>query len=200
MATEVPNLVRGRIYDDITQTIGNTPSDPSATSHEGLSGRGRGEAGEFQPALVGERSDRRGDDRRGRGRGADHQGYRDHRADQRQYGDCARLHLRCARISSDRDDAREHEPGASPSDQGIWSRDRLDACGGGDARSRPQGRRAGQEHAQCVHAPAIQEPGQPRDPSPHNGRGNLARHRRPDRHPGQRSGDRRHDHRLRRGP
>src|SRR5271169_2913104 len=25
MATEVPNLVRGRIYDDITQTIGNTP-------------------------------------------------------------------------------------------------------------------------------------------------------------------------------
>jgi cysteine synthase A len=25
MATEVPNVVRGRIYDDITQTIGNTP-------------------------------------------------------------------------------------------------------------------------------------------------------------------------------
>ena len=34
------------------------------------------------------------------------------------------------------------------------------------------------EHAARVHAPAVQEPGQPRDPSPDDGRGDLARHRR----------------------
>ena len=52
---------------------------------------------------------------------------------------------------------------------------------------------------QRVHAPAIQEPGQSRDPPPHDGRGDLARHRRQGRHPGQRRRHRRHDHRLRRG-
>ncbi len=56
-----------------------------------------------------------------------------------------------------------------------------------------------QEHAALVHAPAVQEPGQPRDPSPDDRRGDLARQRRQGRHPGQRRRHRRHDHRLRRG-
>ena len=46
-----------------------------------------------------------------------------------------------------------------------------------------QGRGARQEHAQLLHAPAVQEPGQPRDPPPDDGRGDLARHRRQGRHP-----------------
>ena len=52
---------------------------------------------------------------------------------------------------------------------------------------------------QRLHAPAVQEPGQPGDPSPDDGRGDLARHRRQGRHPGLRRRHRRHDHRLRRG-
>ena len=54
-------------------------------------------------------------------------------------------------------------------------------------------------HAQFVHAAAVQEPGQPGDPSPDHGRGNLERHRRQGRHPGLRRRHRRHHHRRQRG-
>ena len=88
-------------------------ADPAAAGDARLPGRRGRQAGEFQPALVGEGPHRRGDDRRGRGRGPDHQGHGDHRADQRQYGDRAGVHLRRPRLSAGRDHAREHEPGAS---------------------------------------------------------------------------------------
>ena len=51
---------------------------------------------------------------------------------------------------------------------------------------------------ELVHAAAVQEPGQPRDPSQDHGRGNLARHRRQGRHPRLGRRHRRHDHRRRR--
>ncbi len=69
MATTESSFGRGRIYDDITQTIGNTPLIRLRRVSERVSRRGGREAGELQPALVGQGSDRRGDDRRGRGRG-----------------------------------------------------------------------------------------------------------------------------------
>ena len=46
---------------------------------------------------------------------------------------------------------------------------------------------------------AVQEPRQSRDPPQDDGRGDLARHRRPGRHPRVRRRHRRHDHRRRRG-
>ena len=61
---------RGRIYDDITQTIGNTPLIRLRRVTEGCQADGRRQAGELQPALVGQGPHRRGDDRRGRGRRA----------------------------------------------------------------------------------------------------------------------------------
>ena len=61
---------RGRIYDDITQTIGNTPLIRLRRVTSGCQADGRRQAGELQPALVGQGPDRRGDDRRGRGRRA----------------------------------------------------------------------------------------------------------------------------------
>ena len=50
----------------------------------------------------------------------------------------------------------------------------LTSGGRGNARRGAQGRRTGQEHAQRLHAPAVQEPGQPRNPPPDHRRGNLA--------------------------
>ena len=41
---------------------------------------------------------------------------------------------------------------------------------------RAQGRGTGREESQLLHAAAVQEPGQPRDPPQDHGRGNLARH------------------------
>ena len=67
---------RGRIYDDITQTIGNTPLIRLRNVTAGCHGRRGREAGEFQSPLVGQGPDRRGNDRCGRGRRADHQGHR----------------------------------------------------------------------------------------------------------------------------
>ena len=200
MATAGTNSFRGRIYDDITQTIGNTPLIRLRRVTQRLSRRGGREAGELQPALVGEGPHRRGDDRRGRGRRQDQQRHGDRRADQRQYRDRTGVHLRGPGLSAGRDDAREHEPGAPPAAQGVRRRDRADPGGRGDARCGPQGRGDGEEHAARLHAPAVQEPRQSRDPSPHDRRGDLARHRRPDRHPGLRRRHRRHHHRLRRGP
>ena len=54
-------------------------------------------------------------------------------------------------------------------------------------------------HRQSVHAAAIQEPGQPGDPSQDHGRGNLGRHQGQGRYPRVRRRHRRHDHRRRRG-
>ena len=53
-------------------------------------------------------------------------------------------------------------------------------------------------HPRRRHAPAVQEPGQSRDPPPHHGRGDLERHRRHGRRLRRRRRHRRHDHR--RGP
>ena len=71
MSTAGTNSFRGRIYEDITQTIGNTPLIRLRRVDARLSGRRGREAGELQSALVGEGSHRRVDDRRGRGRGPD---------------------------------------------------------------------------------------------------------------------------------
>ena len=129
---------RGRIYDEITQCVGNTPLIRLRRVTEGCQADGRGEAGELQPALVGQGPDRRGDDRRGRGRRQDQARHPDRRADQRQHRHRPGLHLRRPRLPADGDDAREHEPGASAAAQGLRRRDRADARRRGDARRRPR--------------------------------------------------------------
>ena len=58
---------------------------------------------------------------------------------------------------------------------------------------------AARRRRRVLHAAAVQEPGEPRDPPPDDRRGDLARHRRPGRHPRRRRRHRRHDHRRRRG-
>ena len=60
-------------------------------------------------------------------------------------------------------------------------------------------RRGDRRRTRAPSCPAVREPRQPRDPPPHHGRGDLERHRRPDRHPRRRHRHRRHDHRRRAG-
>ena len=77
--------------------------------------------------------------------------------------------------------------------------DRADPRGRGDAGSRPSGRGTGEEHP---HAFMPQQFKNPANPEIHlrDGREVLARHRWQGGHPDQWSRDRRHHHRLRRGP
>ena len=125
---------------------------------------------------------------------------RHRRADQRQHRHRPGLHLRRPRLQADGHDAREHEPGAAHAAQGVRGRDRADARRRGHARGRsPRPRRSPTSTPKRVHAPAVQEPGQPRDPPQDDRRGDLARHRRQDRHPGRGRRHRRHDHRRGRG-
>ena len=70
---------------------------------------------------------------------------------------------------------------------------------GHDRRDRARPRSCSTSTPDCVHAAAVQEPGQPRDPPQDHRRGDLARHRRQGRHPRLRRRHRRHDHRRRRG-
>ena len=55
------------------------------------------------------------------------------------------------------------------------------------------------EQRKALHAAAVLQPGQPRDPPAHDRRGDLARHRRRGRRLRRRRRHRRHDHRRRAG-
>ena len=61
----------GRIFDDITQCIGNTPLGALAADRRGLRRHGGGQAGEHEPAVERQGPHRPGDDRRRRARRAD---------------------------------------------------------------------------------------------------------------------------------
>ena len=71
-----------------------------------------------------------------------------------------------------------------------------DALARRDERGRGA-RRADRRRPRRLHAAAVRQPGQPRDPPPHHRRGDLARPRRRGRLPGLRGRHRRHDHRRR---
>ena len=121
------------------------------------------------------------------------------RAHQRQHGHRAGLCLRGPRLQAPRHDAREHEPRAAADAQGARRGARAHAGRRGDARRRAARRGDQQVEHAVLHAAAVQESGQSRDPPAHDGRGDLGRHRRAGRHPRLRRGHRRHDHRLWRG-
>ena len=74
-----------RIFDDITRTIGNTPLVRLNRITAGALGQGGGQAGELQPALVGEGPHRRVHDRRGRARREDQARHDPARAHHRQH-------------------------------------------------------------------------------------------------------------------
>ena len=125
---------RGRIYDDITQCVGNTPlirlrrvvGDAKATVV--------GKLENFNPLWsvkdrIGVAMITAAEQRRQAQAGRHH-----HRADQRQHRHRPGLHGGGARLQAGRDHAGEHEPGTPPAAQGVRRRGRADAQGTGHER------------------------------------------------------------------
>ncbi len=116
------------------------------------------------------------------------------RAHQRQYGNRAGLRLRRQGLSAQSAHARIDVAGAAASAEVVRCEPDSDAGRRRDER-RHQTSRGNGEGPQVFHAPTIQEPGEPGDPFPHDGSGDLGRHQRQRRRPRLGSGDRRNDHR-----
>ena len=191
-----------KIADDITALIGGTPLVRLRGISERSGATDRRQARVLQPGRQRQGPHRPGDDRGGRGGGPHHAGQDDHRrADQRQHRHRAGLRGRGA--------------GATaciltmPETMSVERRNLLRGLGaelvltpgarGHEGRHR-QGRGAAPRDAGRLHAAAVREPGQPRGPPAHDGRGDLERHRRQGRHLRRRRRHRRHHHRRRRGP
>ena len=167
----------GRVFDDITQCIGNTPLVRLRRIAEGCVATVAGKLENMNPLWsVKDRIALAMID------AAEHEGahppeHRHHRADQRQHRHRAGLRLRRPRIQARSDHAREHEPRTAAAAEGPGRRDRVDAGRRRNARRRAQGRGTRGAKRQLLHAAAVQESGQSRDSSQDDGRGDLARHR-----------------------
>ena len=188
-----------RIGDEASAVVGGTPLVALRRLGAGLAGEVCAKLEYFNPGGLGQGPDRRRDDRRGRAR-RPHRARRsgDRRADQRQHRDRAGDGLRGARLRADPDAARGDEPRARQAAARLRGRGARDAV----ARRHDRGGRAGERDlraAQGLHAAAVRQPGQPGDPSPDHGRGDLERHRRRGRRLRRRRRHRRHDHRRRPG-
>ena len=190
---------RGRIYDDITQTIGNTPLIRLRRVTEGCRAEVVAKLENFNPLWS--VKDRIGvamiDAAEGEGKITKDTVIIEPTSGNTGIG----LAFTCA--------ARGYKLMVTMPESMSLERRRLLKAFGAEIVLTPaaegnagRGRKAEeivQNTPNCVHAPAVQEPGQPRDPPQDHRRGDLARHRRPGRHPRVRRGHGRHDHRLRRG-
>ena len=147
MSTAEAKSFRGRIYDDITQTIGNTPLIRLRRVTQGCQADVVAKLENFNPLWS--VKDRIGvamiDAAEAEGKITKDTVIIEPTSGNTGIG--AGVHLRGPRLPADGDDAREHEPGASPAAQGVRRRDRADARRRGDAGRGPQGRGAGEEHA-----------------------------------------------------
>ena len=181
--SHMPLKPQGRIFNDITETIGGTPlvrinrlipKDQATVLAKCeffnplSSVKDRIGVAMIEAAEAG-REDRQGD--------------RHRRADQRQHGHRARVRLRGQGLQADPHDARES--------MSIERRRLLKALGAqvvltpaadGMRGSINKAEEILERAQEELHAAAVREPGQPRDPPPHDGRGDLAGHRRQGRH------------------
>ena len=167
----------------------------------GMPRRAAGQARGAQPRREREGPDRRGDDRRRRGRGTDRARPHDDRGGHvGQHRNRAGLRVRGARVRARADHAPGDEPRAGGPAQAVRRRGahhRVDGRHGrGGAGGPADRRRAGRR----LHLRPVLQPGQPRDPPPHHGRGDLARRGRARGRAGGRGGHRRHRDRRGRAP
>ena len=199
MTTKAPG--RGRIYDSITDTIGDTPLVrlDRLAKEKGVGAEILAKLEFFNPlASVKDRIGVSMIDAMERA-GVCARPRRDGRADLRQHRHRARLRRRRARLQAHPRDAGI-DVGRAPQDAGAARRrTRADPGAAGHEGRHRQGQRDRRGDARRRHAAAVREPRQSRNPPPHDGGGNLERHRGRGRHRRFRRRHRRHDHRRRPG-
>ena len=187
-----------KIAGEASALVGRHAARLAQPPRRGRRRRGRREARVLQPRRVGQGPARGGDDRRRRARRADRAGLGDRRAHVGQHRNRAGTRRGGARLQADPDPARGHEPGAIGAPSHLRSRGPRDALDGRDERSGRAGAEAGLE-ARRVHADAVLESRQRRDPPPDHRGGDLVRPRRRGRCVRRRGRDRGHDHGRRPG-
>ena len=188
-----------RIHSDITTAFGDTPLVRLNALTEGLGGEVLAKLEFYNPGSS--VKDRLGvalvDGRRGVRRAAARR--HDRRVHERQHRHRARAHRRGPRLQGDPHDARVDVEGAPDAAEGLRRRTRAHR----PVQGHDGGRRDRQAHrrrdARRGARPPVRAPGQCRDPPPHDGGGDLARHRRPRRLVRRGLGHGRHDHGRRAG-
>ena len=162
----------GRVFDDITQCVGNTPLVRLRRIAEGCVATVAGKLENMNPlwsvkdriavAMI--------DD-------AEQKGLigRDTVVIEPTSGNTGigLAYVCAARIQARRDHARKHEPRTPPAAKGPRRRDRVDAGRRWNARRRAKGGGARGGKLELLHAAAVQESGQPRDSPQDDGRGDL---------------------------
>ena len=114
----------------------------------------------------------------------------------RQHRHRARVRRCGPRLRRRADDAGDHVQGAPRPAARVRRRAHPDAgLRGHEGRGQPC-RRDRRRARRCHPGPPVRQRGQPGDPPPHDGRGDLGRHRRRDRHLRRRHRHRRHHHRA----
>ena len=187
-----------KIANNVTELVGNTPLVRLNRLTAGCGAKVVAKLEFFNPRTASRTASRVDDRCRRRGR-PDRPRHRRGRADLRQHRYRAGDGLRGARLqvrfSMPETMSRERRAAAEGLWRGVDPDARAPTAWAGD----PQGRRAGRGRPALFHAAAVRESGEPGDPPQDDGRGDLARHRRPGRHLRLRHRHRRHDHRRRRG-
>ena len=193
---------RGKIYDSITETIGDTPlvAMDRIAKEKGVEARLLAKLEFFNP--IGSVKDRIGvamiDALEAQGKITPGRGDSG-RADLRQYRHRARLRRRGARLQADPGDAGIDVDRAAQDAGSAGRGTGADAGRAGHEGRDRQGARNRRRDAGRGHAAAVRKSRQSGNPSSHHRRGNLERHRRRGRHRRLGRRHRRHDHRRRPG-
>ena len=161
MEPKVAPRTVGRIADNVTELIGNTPLVRLHRVIDGRGRRGAGQAGVSEPGRQRQGPHRPEHDRGGRGGGQDGTRHDHSGADERQHRHRPGHGCGGQGLPVHAGHARDGEPGAAQAAAGVRRRADPDAGRGGHEGRDPQGERTGRRRPPLLHPAAVREPGQP---------------------------------------